>query len=103
MSYQPVSFDNAEVLRVPVGNQVLYQACGVAVVNFAATGNDWHRDDLTFLVPEEGGAAPLNVGNFADSTVMLTLARSRATTAVTTLDGAWTPPIPFWMEPTTSG
>ena len=74
MSYQPVSFDNAEVLRVPIGNQVLYQCCGVAVVNFAATGNDWHRDDLTFLVPEEGGAAPLNVGNFADSTIMLTLA-----------------------------
>ena len=74
MSYQPVSFDNAEVLRVPVGNQVLYQACGVAVINFSATGNDWHRDDLTFLVPEEGGGSPLNVGNFADSTVMLTLA-----------------------------
>jgi hypothetical protein len=75
MSYQPVSFDNAEVMRVPLADgQVLYVCNGVAVVNFGATGNDWHRDDLTFLVPEEGTGSALYVGNFADSTVILTLA-----------------------------
>jgi hypothetical protein len=73
MPYQPVSFDNAEVLRVPLANgQILYLCNGVAVVNFGATGTDWRRDDLTFLVPEEGGASPLNVGTFHDSTVIVT-------------------------------
>jgi hypothetical protein len=75
MSYQPAGFDNAEVMRVPLADgQILYVCNGVAVVNFAATGNNWNRQDLTFLVPEEGAASALNVGNFADSTVMLTLA-----------------------------
>jgi hypothetical protein len=75
MTYQPAGFDNAEVMRVPLaGGQILYVCNGVAVVNFGATGNNWRRDDLTFLVPEEGAGSALNVGNFADSTVMLTLA-----------------------------
>jgi hypothetical protein len=73
MPYQPVSFDNAEVLRVPlVDGQILYLCNGVAVVNFDATGTDWRRDDLTFLVPDQGGVSPLNVGIFEDSTVILT-------------------------------
>ena len=73
MPYQPVSFDNAEVLRVPiVDGQILYLCNGVAVVNFGATGTDWRRDDLTFLVPDQGGVSPLNVGTFEDSTVILT-------------------------------
>src|SRR4051812_4457707 len=70
MSYAPAGFDNVEVLRVPLGGgQVLYVACGVAIINFQGTGYDWQRDDLVFLVPDEGATSDLNVGNFQDSVV----------------------------------
>jgi hypothetical protein len=73
MTYEPVGFDNAEVMRVPLADsQILYVCNGVALVNFGSTGTDWNRADLTFLVPEEGAASALNVGTFADSTVIVT-------------------------------
>jgi len=70
-----VSFDNVEVLRVglnnPVGANTLFLVCGVAVVNFHGPLNDYNRDTVTFLVPDEGPGAPaLDIGNFDDSTVI---------------------------------
>ncbi len=77
MTFSPASFDNVEVLEVGVngpGNaNRLFIVCGVALINFNGTGDDWHRDNVTFLVPEEGtgsNLAPLNVGSFDDSVVV---------------------------------
>lgn len=73
MAITPASFDNVEVLRVPVGaGKTLYLVCGVAVINFKGSSTDWTRDDVVFDVPSEGGGhpPPLNVGNFDDSTVI---------------------------------
>ena len=70
-----VSFENVEVLKVdvalgPEGGNKLFLVCGVAVINFHGPLNDYNRDTVTFLVPEEGGAAALDVGFFRDSTVI---------------------------------
>ncbi len=72
MAISPSSFDNVEVLQVPVeGGQILYIVCGIAVINFKGTSTDWTRDDVVFDVPSEGvgNPPPLNVGNFSDSVV----------------------------------
>src|SRR5262245_46395342 len=69
----PVSFDNVEVLRVPIAaGRTLFLVCGVAVINFQGTSTDWTREDIVFDVPSEGNGhpPPLNVGNFQDSTVI---------------------------------
>jgi hypothetical protein len=46
----------------------------VAVVNFHGPLNDYNRDTVTFLVPNEGQTDPtapaLDIGNFFDSTVI---------------------------------
>src|SRR5207237_5237003 len=73
-----VSFDNVEVLRVdlnnPFGANTLFLVCGVAVINFHGPLNDYNRDTVTFLVPNEGQTDPndpaLDVGLFRDSTVI---------------------------------
>ena len=73
-----VSFDNVEVLRVdlnnPFGANTLFLVCGVAIVNFHGPLNDFNRDTVTFLVPNEGQTDPnapaLDIGNFFDSTVI---------------------------------
>jgi hypothetical protein len=76
VSFPPASFDNVEVLKVgvsgPGGANTLFIVCGVALINFNGTGDDWHRDNVTFLVPGEGGGnpAPLDVGGFEDSVVV---------------------------------
>ena len=78
MAVNVVSFDNAEVLRVgvsgPLGANTLFLVCGVAVVNFHGPLNDFNRDSVTFLVPNEGQTDPnapaLDIGNFLDSTVI---------------------------------
>jgi hypothetical protein len=66
----PIGFDNVEVMRVGVngsgGANTLFIVCGVALVEFNGNQDDWRRDDLTFLVPDEGGGT-LNVGAFQDS------------------------------------
>jgi hypothetical protein len=67
------SFDNVEVLRVPIAaGRTLYLVCGVAVINFQGTDPDWTREDIVFDVPSEGSGnpPPLNIGNFQDSTVI---------------------------------
>lgn len=72
------SFDNVEVLRVgvtgPSGANTLFLVCGVAVVDFHGPINDWNRELVTFLVPNEGQTDPnapaLDIGNFVDSTVI---------------------------------
>jgi hypothetical protein len=69
----PSSFDNVEVLQVPLGaGKKLYIVCGVAVINFKGSSTDWTREDIVFDVPSEGGGnpPPLNVGNFDDSVVI---------------------------------
>jgi hypothetical protein len=46
----------------------------VAIVNFHGPLNDYNRDTVTFLVPDEGQTDPtapaLDIGNFVDSTVI---------------------------------
>ena len=52
MAITPSSFDNVEVLRVPVeAGKTLYIVCGVAVINFKGTSTDWTRQDVVFDVP----------------------------------------------------
>src|SRR5260370_37437051 len=67
----PIGFDNVEVMRVgvtgPPPANTLFVVCGVALLEFNGNQDDWLRDDLTFLVPDEGGGAPLDVGQFQDS------------------------------------
>ncbi len=78
MAINVVSFDNVEVLTVgvtgPGGANTLFLVCGVAIVNFHGPLNDYNRDSVTFLVPNEGQTDPnapaLDIGNFVDSTVM---------------------------------
>jgi hypothetical protein len=78
MAISVVSFDNVEVLTVgvsgPSGANTLFLVCGVAVVNFHGPLNDYNRDTVTFLVPNEGQTDPtapaLDIGNFFDSTVI---------------------------------
>ncbi|TMD67754.1 MAG: hypothetical protein E6I91_06135 [Chloroflexi bacterium] len=73
-----VSFENVEVLTVgvsgPGGANTLFLVCGVAVINFHGPLNDYNRDTVTFLVPNEGQTIPtdpaLDIGNFVDSTVI---------------------------------
>jgi len=76
MTVQVASFDNPEVMEIDVsgpspGNR-LYIACGVAIIDLNGKQDDWYRDDLTFLVPEEGqgNPPPLDVGRFQDSVVV---------------------------------
>src|SRR5947199_10874688 len=78
MAVNVVGFDNVEVLQVgvtgPLGANTLFLVCGVAVVNFHGPLNDFNRDSVTFLVPNEGQTDPnapaLDIGNFLDSTVI---------------------------------
>src|SRR5438270_13982725 len=67
----PIGFDNVEVMRVgvtgPGAANTLFIVCGVALLEFNGNQDDWRRDDLTFLVPDEGGGGPLDVGQFQDS------------------------------------
>jgi hypothetical protein len=84
MAIPVVGFDNVEVLRVPLGANTLFLVCGVAVVNFHGPLNDYNRDTVTFLVPEEGGQPndpALDIGNFVDSTVIAFPATIEASTA----------------------
>src|SRR2546422_8110685 len=74
--YGPDSFDNVEVLRVgvtgPSGANTLFIVSGVALLHFQGTGTDWHRDDLSFVLPGEGTGNPaaLDIGaGFVDSVV----------------------------------
>jgi hypothetical protein len=83
MAIPVVGFDNVEVLRVPLGANTLFLVCGVAVVNFHGPLNDYNRDTVTFLVPEEGGQPndpALDIGNFVDSTVIAFPATIEAST-----------------------
>ena len=78
MPVNVVSYDNVEVLTVgvtgPSGANTLFLVCGVAIVNFHGPLNDYNRDSVTFLVPNEGQTDPnapaLDIGNFVDSTVI---------------------------------
>jgi hypothetical protein len=78
MAISVVGFDNVEVLQVgvtgPAGANTLFLVCGVAIVNFQGPLNDFNRDTVTFLVPNEGQTDPnapaLDIGNFVDSTVI---------------------------------
>ncbi len=78
MAISVVGFDNVEVLTVgvsgPPGANTLFLVCGVAVINFHGPLNDFNRDSVTFLVPNEGQTDPnapaLDIGNFVDSTVI---------------------------------
>lgn len=78
MAVSVVGFDNVEVLQVgvtgPAGANTLFLVCGVAIVNFHGPLNDFNRDTVTFLVPNEGQTDPndpaLDVGLFRDSTVI---------------------------------
>ena len=78
MPVNVVSFENAEVLQVgvsgPSGANTLFLVCGVAVINFHGPLDDYNRDTVTFLVPNEGQTDPnapaLDIGNFYDSTVI---------------------------------
>src|SRR6266550_874628 len=78
MPVNVVSYDNVEVLTVgvtgPSGANTLFLVCGVAVINFHGPLNDFNRDSVTFLVPNEGQTDPnapaLDIGNFLDSTVI---------------------------------
>jgi len=78
MAVSVVGFDNVEVLQVgvtgPAGANTLFLVCGVAIVNFHGPLNDFNRDTVTFLVPNEGQTDPnapaLDIGNFVDSTVI---------------------------------
>lgn len=74
MAVAVVSFDNPEVMQVPqAGGQSLFFCSGVALVNYAGTGDGWQRDDLVFTVPSEqagvGNPPPLPIPSFADSVV----------------------------------
>jgi hypothetical protein len=84
MAIPVVGFDNVEVLRVPLGANTLFLVCGVAVVNFHGPLNDYNRDAVTFLVPEEGSNTTndpvLDIGNFVDSTVSAYPATIQAST-----------------------
>jgi len=78
MPVNVVSYDNVEVLTVgvtgPSGANTLFLVCGVAIINFHGPLNDYNRDTVTFLVPNEGQTDPnapaLDIGNFVDSTVI---------------------------------
>jgi hypothetical protein len=68
------SFDNPEVMQVPqAGGQTLFFCSGVALVNYNGNSDDWRRDDLVFVVPNEqpgvGNPPPLPIPNFVDSVV----------------------------------
>ncbi len=87
MAVAVVSFDNPEVMQVPqAGGQSLCFCSGVALVNYAGTGDGWQRDDLVFTVPSEqagvGKRPPLRIPSFADSVV--TVARQPSSPMIPT-------------------
>jgi hypothetical protein len=68
------SFDNPEVMQVPqAAGQTLFFCSGVALVNYTGNSDDFRRDDLVFVVPNEqpgiGNPPPLPIPNFVDSVV----------------------------------
>ena len=87
MPINPSSFDNLEVLQIPVASrQRLLEVAGVAVVDFSTDSTEFVRDDLVFVVPKEhedtpveSGGQPLNVGRFVDSVVNVFIATAFST------------------------
>jgi len=78
MAISVVGFENVQVLRVGVSGpehaNTLFLVCGVVLVNYHGPLNDFNRDSVTFLVPEENETDPdgdaLNIGHFVESSTI---------------------------------
>lgn len=85
----PISFVNAEVLRVGVSGPgdatQLLIATGVVIVNFSGANDNFLREPVTFNVPHEGAVNPadpasaLLVPGFIDSVVSVFPAAAQST------------------------
>lgn len=81
MAFRVHRFDNVQVLEMgitgPSPATKFFVVTGVAILNFPGLSSDWTRDDVHFIVPQEGetlpvegGGVPLNVGTGIKATMV---------------------------------
>jgi len=86
MTLSPINFDKVDVLEVAVQGpgdaNRLFIVSGVAVLNYKGTVHDYNRDNVSFLIPQKGtgNPAPLNIGEYRDSTGIAFPATIQSTT-----------------------